>query len=174
MVSLPTPMPPGSAPDAIDACSRRRPASQRPDGATAAAPGAAGLLARCRSRSPSSRSWPVGAVHVRATRWAARRAGDPGTPRRDAAAFQPFWDTYHTISDRYAGGAVDRDALIQGAIRGMIESLGDPYSAYLTSDEYRKSLQGISGQFEGIGAEIASQAADGTAGCAPLGPTCQL
>ena len=44
----------------------------------------------------------------------------------------------------------------------MIGSLGDPFSSYLTSDEYRQSLQGISGQFEGIGAEIASQAPDGT------------
>ena len=34
----------------------------------------------------------------------------------------------------------------------MIESLEDPYSSYLTSDEYRESLQGISGEFEGIGA----------------------
>ena len=51
----------------------------------------------------------------------------------------------------------------------MIDSLGDPFSQYLSSDEYRQSLQGISGQFEGIGAEIATQAADGTEGCAPLG-----
>ena len=51
----------------------------------------------------------------------------------------------------------------------MIEALGDPYSAYLTSDEYRESLPGISGQFEGIGAEIATQAPDGTEGCSPLG-----
>ena len=36
-------------------------------------------------------------------------AGDPGTPTSDSAAFQPFWDTYHSISDRYAGGAVDQD-----------------------------------------------------------------
>ena len=37
----------------------------------------------------------------------------------------------------------------------MIDALGDPYSSYLTSEEYRDSLQGINGQFEGIGAEIA-------------------
>jgi carboxyl-terminal processing protease len=104
-----------------------------------------------------------------------RQAGsDPGTPASDGAAFQPFWDTYHTINDRYAGGAVDRNALVQGAIRGMIDSLGDPYSAYLTSEEYRKSLQGIAGQFEGIGAEIAAQAPDGTEGCAPIGSACHL
>lgn len=103
-----------------------------------------------------------------------RTASDPGTPASEDTAFQPFWDTYHTINDRYAGGDVDREALIQGAIRGMIGSLGDPYSAYLTSDEYRQSLQGISGQFEGIGTDIATQAPDGTQGCTPLGTACRL
>ena len=101
-------------------------------------------------------------------------AAEPGTPVSAAEAFQPFWDAYHTITDRYAGGDVDRNALIQGAIRGMISALGDPYSSYLTSEEYRQSLQGISGQFEGIGAEIATQATDGTQGCATLGPDCHL
>jgi carboxyl-terminal processing protease len=103
-----------------------------------------------------------------------RSAADPGTPASDAGAFQPFWETYHAITDRYAGGDVDRTTLIQGAIRGMIQSLDDPYSAYLTSEEYRQSLQGISGQFEGIGAEITSRAGDGTDGCMPLGPDCRL
>jgi len=101
-------------------------------------------------------------------------ATQPGTPAADQGAFVPFWDTYDTINERYAGGDVDREALIQGAIRGMIDSLGDPYSAYMTSEEYRQSLQGISGQFEGIGAEIATQAPDGTPGCATLGPDCIL
>ena len=104
-----------------------------------------------------------------------RQAGsEPGTPVSEEAAFQPFWDAYHTINERYAGGAVDRGTLIQGAIRGMIGALGDPYSSYLTSDEYRLSLQGISGQFEGIGAQIATQADDGTQGCPTLGPSCHL
>ncbi len=101
-------------------------------------------------------------------------ATDPGTPASEADAFQPFWDTYHMITDRFAGGPVDRELVIQGAIRGMIDSLGDPFSAYLTADEYRQSLQGISGQFEGIGAEIGTRATDGTAGCTPLGPACQM
>jgi carboxyl-terminal processing protease len=101
-------------------------------------------------------------------------AVEPGTPSSAGTVFRAFWDTYHTIRDRYAGGAVDREAMVQGAIRGMIDSLEDPYSAYLTSDQYRSSLQGISGQFEGIGAEIATQAEDGTQGCATLGPTCRL
>ena len=101
-------------------------------------------------------------------------ATEPGTPPSQGEAFQPFWDTYNAISDRYAGGDVDRTKVVQGAIRGMIQALGDPYSAYLTSDEYRDTLLGISGQFEGIGAEIATEGSDGTEGCSPLGSTCRL
>jgi carboxyl-terminal processing protease len=101
-------------------------------------------------------------------------AAEPGTPGGESSAFRPFWDTYHTIRDRFAGGDVSRESIVQGAIRGMIGSLEDPYSQYLTSAEYRSSLQGISGEFEGIGAELATQAADGTANCVTLGPTCRL
>jgi len=101
-------------------------------------------------------------------------ASEPGTPPSQSEAFQPFWDTYQAISDRYAGGEVDRTKVVQGAIRGMIQALGDPYSAYLTSDQYRDSLLGISGQFEGIGAEIATVRPDGTEGCSPLGSSCRL
>ncbi len=99
---------------------------------------------------------------------------EPGTPATASDTFKPFWDTYRAITQRYAGGDVDEPALIGGAIRGMIEALGDPYSSYLTPEEYRDSLQGIAGQFEGIGAEIATEAPDGTQGCATLGPDCTL
>jgi carboxyl-terminal processing protease len=99
---------------------------------------------------------------------------EPGTPADAGAAFQPFWDTYHTITDRYAGGDVSRDGLVEGAIEGMIGSLKDPYSEYLTADQYRANLQGINGQFEGIGAEIATSDTTGTAGCTTLGAACRL
>jgi len=99
----------------------------------------------------------------------------PGTPSGDASAFQPFWDTYSAITDRYAGGLVDRKALVEGAIKGMIGALGDPYSLYMTSDEFKASLQGIAGQFEGIGATIGTVDGSGaTVSCATLGDGCRL
>lgn len=102
-------------------------------------------------------------------------ATTPGTPVDEAELFQPFWDAYHAVTERYAGGQVDQKVLIEGAIKGMIEALGDPYSSYLTSDEYKESLEGINGQFEGIGAEIATQGPDGEPGdCSTLGPDCRL
>jgi carboxyl-terminal processing protease len=104
-----------------------------------------------------------------------RDLSQPGTPASDEKAFEPFWNTYHTIVDRFAGGPVDKTKLIEGAIKGMIAALDDPYSSYLTPEEFQATLQGISGQFEGIGAEIGTQNATGaTTDCATLGPDCRL
>ncbi len=105
----------------------------------------------------------------------ARTASRPGTPAGEEQLWAPFWDTYHAIRERYAGGEVDPKALVEGAIKGLVEALGDPYSSYLTPEEYRQTLQGISGQFEGIGAEIGTKRPDGTtAACAQLGADCLL
>jgi len=104
-----------------------------------------------------------------------RDRSQPGTPANDDALFEPFWNTYQTIVGRYAGGEVDKSKLVQGAIKGMIDALGDPYSSYLSPDDFQQTLQGISGQFEGIGAEIGTVDASGkTSDCATLGPTCRL
>ncbi len=99
----------------------------------------------------------------------------PGTPADEGQAFQPFWDTYRAVTERYAGGPVDRKAVIEGAIKGMIAALGDPYSQYLTPEEFKASLRDISGEFEGIGATIGTVDATGaTSSCTTLGPDCRL
>ncbi|MDQ2965158.1 MAG: S41 family peptidase [Chloroflexota bacterium] len=104
-----------------------------------------------------------------------RDQSHPGTPASDDQLFEPFWNAYETIVNRYAGGEVDKAKVIQGAIKGMIEALGDPYSSYLSPEDFQKSLQEISGQFEGIGAEIGTVDAAGQASdCATLGPACRL
>lgn len=102
------------------------------------------------------------------------KATTPGTPVDEAAAFQPFWDAYRSVTEDYAGGPVDRKKLIDGAIRGMIGALDDPFSAYLSPDEYRQSLQGLAGQFEGIGARVETRRLTGTGDCPALGDGCAL
>ncbi len=103
----------------------------------------------------------------------ARVATTPGTPAGQEALWEPFWDAYRAISDQYVG-TVDERALVEGAIDGMVKSLGDRWSQYLTSQQYRDSLQGISGRFSGIGAEMQSQPSPGGTPCTPLGPACRL
>jgi carboxyl-terminal processing protease len=104
-----------------------------------------------------------------------RSIDQPGTPAASEQAFQPFWDSYDTIIKRFALGGETQQTLIDGAIKGMVDSLGDPYSAYLTPDQYSQGLQDLSGQFEGIGAEIGTKDAKGaTSDCTTLGPDCFL
>jgi len=104
-----------------------------------------------------------------------RQLTQPGTPPGEDSAFQPFWDAYHAVIDRYAGGTVDQKKLIQGSIKGLFEAVGDPYSQYLTPDEYKATLQSINGEFEGIGADIGTKTSSGTASdCSTLGADCKL
>ena len=49
---------------------------------------------------------------------------------------------------------VDREKLLDGAIRGIIEMLDDPYSAYLNKDEAEQLADSIDGTFSGIGARL--------------------
>lgn len=96
----------------------------------------------------------------------------PGTTDANQDLFRPFWDAYTDVSANYVG-QVDPHFLIQGAIKGIFNALDDPFSQYLTEEEYRASLGGISGEFEGIGVEMSTQDEAGEP-CATISDTCQL
>jgi carboxyl-terminal processing protease len=49
---------------------------------------------------------------------------------------------------------VDRTKLIDGAIEGMLQSIGDPYTTYMDQEEAKAFQQHISASFEGIGATM--------------------
>jgi len=62
-------------------------------------------------------------------------------------------ESYRYIMENYYTD-VDQEKLIDGAIKGMMESLGDPFSEYFSTDDSKDFTESISGSFEGIGAEI--------------------
>jgi carboxyl-terminal processing protease len=49
---------------------------------------------------------------------------------------------------------VDEDALIEGALKGMTDALGDPYTTYLSESAANELSQSLSSSFEGIGATL--------------------
>ncbi len=49
---------------------------------------------------------------------------------------------------------VDAETLNVGALRGMVEALGDRYSSYFTPEEYRSFVQGFEPTFSGIGVTV--------------------
>ena len=55
-----------------------------------------------------------------------------------------------TVAENYYR-EVDENALMDGAIRGMLESLGDPYSLYFTPEEMTRHSQDIEGSYDGLG-----------------------
>ena len=99
----------------------------------------------------------------------------PGGAVSDTEAWKPFWNVYDAVTTRYPLGPVERSTLIEGAIRGLVESVGDPYSTYLSPEDFQGTLNDISGTFEGIGAEIGSvDPAGNVTDCATFGPACHL
>ncbi len=49
---------------------------------------------------------------------------------------------------------VDENKLLEGAIAGMADSLGDPYTAYYTKEEWKMYSESITGSYVGIGVSI--------------------
>lgn len=49
---------------------------------------------------------------------------------------------------------IDSDILIEGALEGMADAVGDPYTEYLDEVESSSFEEDISGSFQGIGAEV--------------------
>lgn len=72
---------------------------------------------------------------------------------REREEFAKLYDAYDTLKNDYYQ-EVDQEKLINGAIDGMMESLDDPYSDYMSQDDAKKFHQSLSSSFEGIGAEI--------------------
>ncbi|MEK7510088.1 MAG: S41 family peptidase [Patescibacteria group bacterium] len=69
--------------------------------------------------------------------------------------FSLFWDAWRVIQEKYVDAAkLNYQAMVQGAIKGMVESLGDPYTAFLNPQDTKRFLEDVSGSFEGIGMEI--------------------
>jgi len=66
------------------------------------------------------------------------------------APFQQAWDLIHA---NYVDQPVNDTKLIQGAIDGMMQSLGDEHSTYMSPATYQSATASLEG-YEGIGAEV--------------------
>jgi len=51
-------------------------------------------------------------------------------------------------------GEIDDDTLLEAAIKGMTQSLNDPYTIFMNSDEYKSFVEQSEGHFVGIGAQL--------------------
>jgi carboxyl-terminal processing protease len=81
--------------------------------------------------------------------------GSRGSPYRGLGIVGQVWDII--FQDYVDKDQLDAEALAQGAVRGMVEALDDPYTAYLDAAAYELSQKSLEGKFEGIGAHVAAE-----------------
>ena len=62
-------------------------------------------------------------------------------------------DIRHELVSAYVE-APDETKMIEAAVRGMVESLNDPYTTYLNADDLEMFEHNVRGSFSGIGAEV--------------------
>lgn len=79
-----------------------------------------------------------------------------GAPNDARQTFEPFWEVWRLVHDEYFEQPVDDAALIGGAIDGMLATLGDQNTVYLEPEAQQALEESISGEFQGIGAEVES------------------
>lgn len=62
-------------------------------------------------------------------------------------------EVYRVLVSKY-DGKLDKQKLLDGAKRGLVDAAGDPYTVYFTADEAKEFSSDLNGKFEGIGAEL--------------------
>jgi carboxyl-terminal processing protease len=66
-----------------------------------------------------------------------------------------FWEAWRTVNDEFVHrSALDERRMTYGAIRGMVQSLGDPNTLFQTPEERQAEMGAFSGRFQGIGTYI--------------------
>ncbi len=79
-----------------------------------------------------------------------RAVGQP-----DGVDFSLFWNVWNQLQDKYVDSEdLNSQELLYGAIDGLVNAVGDPYTVFMQPKESENFAQEISGTFGGVGIEI--------------------
>lgn len=68
--------------------------------------------------------------------------------------FDQFWDIWDMIKSRHVNQDINDVDLFYGALKGLVSGVDDPYTTYFPPEEAAAFAKDLSGEFEGIGAEV--------------------
>lgn len=69
--------------------------------------------------------------------------------------FDLYWQVVEMLNKKYVDKKLlDPQKMFYGAIKGMVASVGDPYTYFLTPDDNKAMKSELGGKFEGIGASL--------------------
>lgn len=73
----------------------------------------------------------------------------------EAGDFNLFWKAWRLMdSAAYRAEEDSAQERVYGAIRGLVDSLGDPYSVFFTPEENQRFSEAVQGAFGGVGMEL--------------------
>jgi carboxyl-terminal processing protease len=77
-------------------------------------------------------------------------------PEGSAATLEPFWETWNLAEKHYVGrNGLERQHLVQGAIKGLLDSLGDQgHTHHENQEEYDRFAKVLNGEGYGIGVRL--------------------
>lgn len=80
---------------------------------------------------------------------------DRNLDKPEQVDFSLFWQVWQTLAQRYLDQSkLETQKMVYGAISGMVRSLGDPYTAFLSPDQNAQVKEQLEGIFEGVGIQI--------------------
>ena len=71
--------------------------------------------------------------------------------------FSIFWDAWNVVKTKFINKELDYQKMVYGAISGMLDSLGDSYTVFMTPEETKILNEDLNGSFGGIGVEITAK-----------------
>ena len=74
----------------------------------------------------------------------------------DKNKYSALFEVRDTLIEKF-DGEIDDDALLEGAIKGMTNSLNDPYTVFMNNEEFEKLMNQSNGSITGIGVQVASK-----------------
>lgn len=78
-----------------------------------------------------------------------------GKVKPDDVDLDIFWETWNALEANYLRtDKFKTQDQVYGATKGLVKSMGDPYTVFMTPEENEQFSTSIDGEFEGIGAEI--------------------
>lgn len=76
-------------------------------------------------------------------------------PRDKNIDFSLFWRVWDKLEEKYLEkDKIDEQKMFYGAIQGMTQSLGDPYTVFLPPSENKQVQEDLNGSFEGVGLRL--------------------
>jgi len=80
------------------------------------------------------------------------------TANNEEVSLDLFWDVWDMLDESYVDVTLLNDeTMLYGAVDGMVDSLGDPYTDFMTPEETSEFMNNMGGELEGIGAELTVQ-----------------